>query len=418
VAESVPPEGTVDRIARVRGELVDRDAEAAFVEDLAVAQHHVWHGTAVGIAVVFASFSIVDLASLGPGPVWVALLCARLAAAAAAAATGRVLDRRPRVLRRPAGRALLISVQLLLAGVALTASALRPEDALTNALSLVVVVLACTVMVPGRFTDQMAVGTLIAAGLVVVSVTRFDAPPLPTVPLVANLVGVLLLGGTIRSLMGRDQRRRWLAARRLALQLAEDRQLRDELERLAREDPLTGAANRRHFLDHLAALVADRRTRPSLVVLDLDGFKAVNDRHGHPVGDGVLVAVVDAIRTAVRDGDVVARIGGEEFAVSMVGLDLVGAAAAAERIRRAVATADVGEVVGEPVTASVGVARLRDGETADGLMARADAAMYRAKRAGGDAVDVARVAAQSAAGSSSRSRTGPKRPGFRPSLPS
>lgn len=383
---TTPRTDATDALAsRITGELRDADLERAFLDDLAGSNHRVWFQTAIGIAVVFLLFSTVDLASLGPGPTWLALLAGRAVAAGAVAAAGRDLDRHPHRLVTTRGRIQLLGAQALMAAVALSAVALRPADALTNALSMTVFAIACVAMVPGRFRDQLAAGTAVAAGLVLVSVTRFDDPPLPTVPLVANLAGALLLGATIRSLLNRDQRRRWIAGRRLAEQLGEAAELRGELERLAREDPLTGAANRREFLSVLAAQLADRRGTVAVVVSDLDRFKAINDGHGHPIGDAVLVSVVAALRRVVRDQDVVARIGGEEFAVVLSGLDDTGAADAADRMRRAVVEQSPEGFEGR-VTASFGVALHEPGESVESLLARADAAMYRAKRAGGNAV--------------------------------
>jgi diguanylate cyclase (GGDEF)-like protein len=155
-------------------------------------------------------------------------------------------------------------------------------------------------------------------------------------------------------------------------------------EILAATDPLTGIPNRRAFLDRVAAAVdAAASGRPTVVCLvDLDGFKAVNDGSGHAAGDALLTAVASALGAAVRETDTVARLGGDEFAVladvsgSRPGEEL------AERLCAAVASA--GWRSG--VTASVGVAEVRPGDDVGDLMHRADAAMYRSKSAGGNQV--------------------------------
>jgi diguanylate cyclase (GGDEF)-like protein len=155
-------------------------------------------------------------------------------------------------------------------------------------------------------------------------------------------------------------------------------------ESLAATDPLTGGPNRRAFLDRLGAGIAaaGRGAQAVVCLIDLDGFKAVNDRDGHAAGDAVLRAVSAALTGAVRGTDSVARLGGDEFAVlAEVSADFP-ADALAERLRRAVAGA--GDGVG--VTASVGVAVIHPGDDADLLLHRADAAMYRAKTAGGNRV--------------------------------
>jgi diguanylate cyclase (GGDEF)-like protein len=155
-------------------------------------------------------------------------------------------------------------------------------------------------------------------------------------------------------------------------------------EALASTDSLTGIPNRRAFLDRLAAAVdAAAWGHQSVVCLvDLDGFKAVNDTAGHAAGDAMLKAIGSALGGAVRETDTVARLGGDEFAVlADVSVTLSGEMLA-ERLRSVVAL--VGTRSG--VTASVGVAEVEAGDDVEDLMYRADAAMYRSKSAGGNQV--------------------------------
>jgi len=170
------------------------------------------------------------------------------------------------------------------------------------------------------------------------------------------------------------------------------KQLQEELVAQARRlenqlfsDPLTCVFNRRFLFSQLDALVsgARRHDRPiAVAVIDLDAFKAVNDRHGHAVGDRVLVASAEALAQELRAEDVLGRLGGEEFLVVLPDSDEDAAASTAERLRSAVATAD-GPV---PVTASVGWAVRADGEGPEDLVRRADEALYKAKAAGRDRV--------------------------------
>jgi diguanylate cyclase (GGDEF)-like protein len=166
-----------------------------------------------------------------------------------------------------------------------------------------------------------------------------------------------------------------------------------ELSSLAtasRRDGLTGLPNRRAFDEELAREVARAArwgTPLAVVALDVDRFKAVNDLHGHAVGDVVLREVAARVRATTRAGDLAARIGGEEFALLLPGADLVGARELAERLRAAIAAAPV-EAQGRTlaVTASLGCAALERGEPPEALLARADARLYEAKRAGRDRV--------------------------------
>ncbi|WP_454049160.1 diguanylate cyclase [Cellulomonas sp. Marseille-Q8402] len=161
------------------------------------------------------------------------------------------------------------------------------------------------------------------------------------------------------------------------------------MREMAYNDPLTGAANRRRLEDELGyqSGVVGAGLDVALVYLDLDRFKAVNDVHGHTVGDRVLVAVARALEQHVRSGDLVARLGGEEFLVVAPGMTLDDARALAERLRAAVPGAVRAEAPVD-VTASLGVTALRAGEDPAVAIGRVDALMYRAKRAGRDRVEV------------------------------
>lgn len=172
-----------------------------------------------------------------------------------------------------------------------------------------------------------------------------------------------------------------------------------QLEVLAMTDALTGLSNRRHFGDQLARETtrAAETGRPlSLVTLDIDRFKSINDQHGHPAGDAVLRRVALLLEEQVRGSDLLARIGGEEFAVLAVDTGLIEANQLAERLRAAIENAGAIAVghASIPVTISVGVVsrRIQGGEISrapERLLAAADDALYRAKRNGRNRVEVA-----------------------------
>lgn len=161
------------------------------------------------------------------------------------------------------------------------------------------------------------------------------------------------------------------------------RQGREELERLSTSDALTGLYNRRLLTQRLSEELSrsSRHRRPfTLLMADVDGFKDYNDTYGHPAGDEVLKKVAGILVASTRAGDCSARYGGEEFAVLLP--DTVGEAAleVAERVRSRVARQ---EFPGRKITLSVGLAEFpRDGDTAERLIASADAALYAAKREG------------------------------------
>ena len=167
------------------------------------------------------------------------------------------------------------------------------------------------------------------------------------------------------------------------------------LEELATTDALTGLPNRRQFTELAARelLRADRVERPlSLLVIDADHFKAINDRHGHVAGDEVLRTLGRVLRDTVRVTDLICRWGGEELVVLLPDTDLDQAAEVAERIRRACADSVTrhGDVA-IPVTVSIGVAaRAADEHVLEAILDRADQAMYAAKSAGRNTIRTAR----------------------------
>jgi two-component system, cell cycle response regulator len=168
--------------------------------------------------------------------------------------------------------------------------------------------------------------------------------------------------------------------------VTEQRRAVERLERLASTDDLTGAYNRRRFL----ALVADEIERceryereMSLLMLDLDHFKSINDSFGHLAGDATLVAFSDECSNHLRANDRFARMGGEEFAILMPEAGIADAAALGERLRLAVEQLVVPDVDGAPhTTVSIGGAQWEHGWSTDELFARADRMLYRAKQAG------------------------------------
>jgi diguanylate cyclase (GGDEF)-like protein len=171
----------------------------------------------------------------------------------------------------------------------------------------------------------------------------------------------------------------------------------EESRRLALYDPLTGIMNRRAFVEHTGTLIARAATtgeRLSCVLFDVDHFKNINDSHGHRAGDKVLSEMGRLGSSAVPSGASLARWGGEEFVLALPGSSAQEAYAIAETLRRTVQALEVSTDDGQPIPVSIslGVASWLPNETFDNLVERADHAMYAAKVAGRNRVEIAEEA--------------------------
>jgi len=179
------------------------------------------------------------------------------------------------------------------------------------------------------------------------------------------------------------------------IKILEDiRASQEDLKRQASTDSLTKLYNRRFFFsegDYLLEIANSIQTPVSLLALDIDHFKGVNDRHGHACGDQVLVKLAQSLKQHSRADDLVARFGGEEFVLLLPGADLEEASVCAERIRAACAALEIRIGTDEllRITASIGVAQIDVGdESIEAALARADRALYEAKKAGRNQVSV------------------------------
>lgn len=192
------------------------------------------------------------------------------------------------------------------------------------------------------------------------------------------------------SIVGDDAKSRLLEAESIATALADAMSLalaniglREKLRNQALRDQLTGLYNRRYMEDMMDRLIglAERTSRPfSLIMIDLDHFKTLNDEHGHPAGDAALRRAAEALTSGLRDTDVACRYGGEELVVLLPDCTLDDAILKAEGLRMAIEASGAGAV---RITASLGVATIPEtSSNASNILAMADAALYRAKAAG------------------------------------
>lgn len=171
------------------------------------------------------------------------------------------------------------------------------------------------------------------------------------------------------------------------------REMAESLKEAALTDPLTGLGNRRYLMERVEEEMARAErtgTIFSLALMDVDNFKAINDRFGHETGDRVLCQLTSAITGALRESDICGRWGGEEFLIVLAGTSLAGAGAVIERLRASIAATDVPALEGEgSITASFGLTEHRAPEVLSRLLHRADTALYRAKALGRNRVELA-----------------------------
>jgi len=265
----------------------------------------------------------------------------------------------------------------------------RPGDAHNN-LFLLLVLNASLVAFVVTSAQSRLIAAVQAAPLVALSVYLLGRQNLiPAVPYVAGFGPVLLLvAHHVRaSAVNAIEVRLELARAKSELETANG-----ELSALAATDELTEISNRRSFLSRADQEMARvRRYKQSLcaIMIDVDGFKQINDQHGHAVGDEVLRAIARELEGSLRETDLVARFGGDEFVLLLPETPLEGAGKLAERLRQTVeglAVVSGGE--GIPVTVSCGVAEWAERHAGVGeLIAEADAALYRAKGAGRNRIE-------------------------------
>lgn len=342
-------------------------------------------------AAVFAAFGLSDYALLGQVPALFALLTVRAVVVATCLLAVIGLHNRPELVDRDWPINILIAVG---ATAIILIVPLRPETLDTQAPAVMVAVLAIYLFMPNRIpwmvlqSGYLSVGFLAAASI-------FGALPSGTLITHALLLAFVNTVGLITAMrlarLRREQFEGLLEERetndRLHSEIAARQHLERRLTELARTDDLTGLNNRRRLLElaEQSLRLTRREGLPmSVCIVDLDHFKAVNDRLGHGSGDIALATVAQCCLDALRESDIIGRFGGEEFVIVLPRSGLDEAAETAERLRRRVAALPLPQLVAElTVTVTVGVAEVLPTEhTIEGAMDRADEALYRGKRTG------------------------------------
>jgi len=286
---------------------------------------------------------------------------------------------------------------IVTAGASLINWKTRGEAATYSGFSFVLILISCNIALPMQFKTALVASIL---STLIMAVGVFGHPSIPAVAqkssmLIYVLCGVMTLLANYRLELA--ERKGYLNYLRENLRNEAMQETNLALKHISNSDALTGLSNRRRFDEVFLAATDGSHLQPAslvLLMIDIDNFKRYNDSFGHPAGDKCLQTVAQLIKEQVRgDKDVVARLGGEEFAVLLLGTGMQAAAHVAERVRKAVQSALIahdGLEGRQWVTVSLGaaLAHTDDATSVSTLMRRADAALYLAKNSGRNCVKV------------------------------
>jgi diguanylate cyclase (GGDEF)-like protein len=385
------------KISPFSSEFTDRTVEAHFV-------HHVLPRTMaqlrcgmLGCAAFAVIFALADVLALGFGTDALMLFVCRCLVAAVAVDGWFSLRRHPDSVARMYATSSLAEIAVMLTFVPLLL--LRPADLAWHTMSIALVSLAIYVYIPNRYLWKVAIATISSLIFILLALTLHRPEPDSAFTMVMLLAVANAIG--------------WTAARRHHVVRREEYCIASELRYLSERDPLTGCHNRRYLQHELLTLelTRARRFRQSVAVIacDIDFFKHVNDTHGHPAGDAVLVSFAGLLRGLVRENvDKVIRLGGEEFLLVLPETDLAGATRLAERMRVTLEKTRMPVAPGREVgvTASFGVTSVDFTSVTqrfpqDDLLDLADQLVYAAKRGGRNAVRAQAFDAMAAASEAS-----------------
>ena len=378
-------------IARWRGEFASTSLESAFLRDQGGVIRHELTRSLSFCALFYLAFALVDVAHLGQSSQALALFMARVAIALVAL-TGIVLTRRSANPAQTGYRAATAFTTLAMLSFLLVAYA--RGELLLHGMSMAIMLIIVYLFIPNRLVNA----SIVASGaslcfLALVYVLGTVSPRHLSTMAMLLLMANLFAAAAARRDAHASRRQYWTQ------QILIDQSIRD---------PLTGAFNRRHLNAGLLEREIDgarqRGASLTLIMCDLDSFKAINDTHGHQAGDTLLQEFAGLLLSMTRDGiDTVVRYGGEEFLLILPDTDLAGGQALAERMRAR--RAEAGSLHGQVrigATASFGVVSARlsswlPGMAGQALIAQADELLYAAKRSGRNRVHVTEWAAAQAA---------------------
>lgn len=377
------------------GEFLDPATEVSFREFI----HPQWvrdtRRAFLIAAVLYLAFSITDFLLVGAGEAYAVMLVTHLLVTGCGLLFALTAHRYWRLLVDGITPSLVVGLAML--GF-LSITLLRPFEAGWHGMSMMVLVLGTYLLIPNRFVPVLLLSVTGSLAFILLMAEHFELP-LGDLLMMVLLFLVLNLFGAVTAF-----RLSWLtregfrdvqvlrhANQRLVAEVSTHKQLEQELIAHVHHDELTGVTNRRRFQE-----VARQRMREaeatgqalSLLMLDVDYFKQINDTYGHLRGDEVLKALARICQDHMNDEEVLARMGGEEFAVLLPGIPLDGGRRLAEQIRSSVWQSPVSLLdTTIHITVSVGVVQWRAGESLAEWLRRADRALQTAKYNGRNRVE-------------------------------
>lgn len=398
--ESPATDRATDRFALsvARGRFVDPETEAAF--ELSQRPHNETRARRASIlaATLFLGFFVSDIPVLGATMSLLMAGCVRIAVSSVCCWAWWSI--RSEGLKRGVFQRILV-VEAAVVGGMLAIMMIRTTESHAHLLSFSAMILALFLLVPNRFISSLALNTAAFLAFVVVGAYAFDLNLVDWLVECSTVVGFYGVGALASAERHKSEREEYASRMRLhesnelmLTEIGRRELLEAELLWLAHHDSLTDILTRRAFFAEANALIASTAGLGipiCVVVLDADEFKSVNDRFGHEVGDQALRSITNETQRHLRRTDVFGRLGGEEFAIVLPGVDVEGARAVAERVCSSIRSsplkgADHREVA---LSVSIGVASVLSGENAiDEALQRADEALYEAKGAGRDRVVV------------------------------
>jgi len=377
-------------LSPISGEFRDLGAEVAFREYI----HPYWvrdmRRAFVMAALFYLAFAITDYLMLGVSPQYELVLMTRVVVAAAGLLLALTAQRYWRLLVDGISPTLVEG--LAMAGF-LSITLLRPFDAGWHGMGMMVMLLGIYAFIPNRFLPAVAVASVSTLAFFVLMMDHFELQMKQVLIMALLFLGMNIFGAysayrisRLSRLNFRDAQILRQSNQRLTEEVAARKQLELELLAQVHHDELTGVTNRRRFQELLRQRIrrAESLGSPlSMMVLDLDYFKQINDTYGFLRGDEVLKALARICQDHMGEGEVLARIGGEEFALLMPDLDMNDAQKLAEQIRARVWQSPVALAdIAIHVTVSIGVVQWQSGETQAELLNRADKALQSAKYTG------------------------------------